>query len=434
MKKKESRTLRHCLTALMYICLGAVLGRVLHISTFSAHQGADIDSQAVRQAGSTDSDAHRPTRRDAYMGRESRRSLIELPVPGHVVRSAARTSARSYHTVLAVDSDFALWQTRIFYYGYQKFQKQCEAQGPQCDIGGFTRILQTGKPDDAIDEMPTVVVQPMPEDDLDPYSFRPQRKRQYALLQWVMVADISEQYVFLVDPDFVLLRPLPNIMQGDTPVGHWYSYISPEAPSNWPLMAKYIGPVDEEVAKKVPGTGPAPLMIALSDLKVVLPLWGGIMDVALRDKQAQKDWDWVIEMWAFSLAMYKANLTMDLPEGFMAHVTADKAMKLPYYLLHYTYRGQYLSSGEDKSWDDSVTDWVWRFDKRDYVTKPFGRNYPLPPENVDNAIIRTLIRSFNEATANIPCWDEYAATGKLPKACRETRNPLDNLRTSEDVR
>ena len=35
------------------------------------------------------------------------------------------------------------------------------------------------------------------------------------------------------------------------------------------------------------------------------------------------------------------------------------------------------------------------------------------------AQVRTLINSFNEATAAIPCWDKYAETGVVPKQCDE---------------
>jgi len=34
---------------------------------------------------------------------------------------------------------------------------------PGSDMGGFTRILHSGKPDGLMDEMPTMVVDPLPE-------------------------------------------------------------------------------------------------------------------------------------------------------------------------------------------------------------------------------------------------------------------------------
>lgn len=40
----------------------------------------------------------------------------------------------------------------------------CEREkGADCQMGGFTRILHSGKPDDLMSEIPTVVVEPLPD-------------------------------------------------------------------------------------------------------------------------------------------------------------------------------------------------------------------------------------------------------------------------------
>jgi hypothetical protein len=40
----------------------------------------------------------------------------------------------------------------------------CEAaRGRDCQMGGFTRILHSGRPDELMDEIPTVVVDPLPD-------------------------------------------------------------------------------------------------------------------------------------------------------------------------------------------------------------------------------------------------------------------------------
>jgi hypothetical protein len=36
-----------------------------------------------------------------------------------------------------------------------------------------------------------------------------------------------------------------------------------------------------------------------------------------------------------------------------------------------------------------------------------------------NDMVRALIACINEATANIPCWDEYYRTGRRAAACDE---------------
>ena len=53
----------------------------------------------------------------------------------------------------------------------------------------------------------------------------------------------------------------------------------------------------------------------------------------------------------------------------------------------------------------------WRYDKRSYGGRPMPRHLGDPPAKMDNDLVRTLINSFNEATAAIPCWDNYTQTG-----------------------
>lgn len=54
---------------------------------------------------------------------------------------------------------------------------------------------------------------------------------------------------------------------------------------------------------------------------------------------------------------------------------------------------------------------VWKFDKREFGGKAPPRNLPPPPENVNNNLVRLIVAMVNEATDNIPCWDDYVATG-----------------------
>lgn len=62
-------------------------------------------------------------------------------------------------------------------------------------------------------------------------------------------------------------------------------------------------------------------------------------------------------------------------------------------------------------------DFVWKFDKRSYMDAPPPRNLEPPPANVQNDLARLIIRMFNEATDNIPCWDEYVKNKVVTRAC-----------------
>lgn len=61
----------------------------------------------------------------------------------------------------------------------------------------------------------------------------------------------------------------------------------------------------------------------------------------------------------------------------------------------------------------------WRFDKRTYVAKPPPRHLGNPPKGMRNDMVRALVASINEASAAIPCWDEYAESGVKPASCDE---------------
>jgi hypothetical protein len=62
---------------------------------------------------------------------------------------------------------------------------------------------------------------------------------------------------------------------------------------------------------------------------------------------------------------------------------------------------------------------AWRFDKRTYMQRPPPRHLGDPPAAMKNDMVRALINSINEATQNIPCWDDYYKTGSRPATCDE---------------
>jgi hypothetical protein len=66
---------------------------------------------------------------------------------------------KRFHVALtATDALYSQWQSRIMHYWYKEMRDR-----PGSDMGGFTRILHSGKPDGLMDEIPTMVVDPLPE-------------------------------------------------------------------------------------------------------------------------------------------------------------------------------------------------------------------------------------------------------------------------------
>lgn len=52
----------------------------------------------------------------------------------------------------------------ILFYRFKKVQKDCEKQ-KVCHMGGFTRLLHSGEPDELMAEIPSYVVNPLQDKD-----------------------------------------------------------------------------------------------------------------------------------------------------------------------------------------------------------------------------------------------------------------------------
>jgi hydroxyproline O-arabinosyltransferase len=128
-------------------------------------------------------------------------------------------------------------------------------------------------------------------------------------------------------------------------------------------------------------------------------------------KYPAQEWGWVMEMYAFTIALYNHNIG---PVGLHLELASqppwDTQMEsngVPYYILHYTYGMDYTMTGEFTPGKFGA----WRFDKRAYSGKPPPRNLPPPPLGMRNELVRFLINAINEVSVAIPDWDEYERTG-----------------------
>lgn len=100
-------------------------------------------------------------------------------------------------------------------YRWKKRKEECQKQG-NCEMGGFTRLLHSGQSDDLMDELPTVVVDPLPQSMVE-HSWYVVLNRPYAFVQWTQRVKIPEPYVLMSEPDHIYLRPMPNFMKGNAP-------------------------------------------------------------------------------------------------------------------------------------------------------------------------------------------------------------------------
>lgn len=82
-----------------------------------------------------------------------------VSMPGELKGSDVSGQKRLFHVALtATDAPYSKWQCRIMHYWYKQMR---DREGSE--MGGFTRVLHSGKPDNLMDEIPTFVVDPLPD-------------------------------------------------------------------------------------------------------------------------------------------------------------------------------------------------------------------------------------------------------------------------------
>lgn len=82
--------------------------------------------------------------------------IIQMPRDSS---STPKKTKRLFHTaVTSSDSIYNTWQCRVMYYWFKK-----QKDKPNSEMGGFTRILHSGKSDRFMDEIPTFVAKPLPD-------------------------------------------------------------------------------------------------------------------------------------------------------------------------------------------------------------------------------------------------------------------------------
>uniref|UniRef100_A0A7N2LEA0 Hydroxyproline O-arabinosyltransferase-like domain-containing protein n=1 Tax=Quercus lobata TaxID=97700 RepID=A0A7N2LEA0_QUELO len=143
--------------------------------------------------------------------------IIEMPESARNLKNAKLP----FHIALtATDAPYSKWQCRIMYYWYKK-QKEL----PGSEMGGFTRILHSGNPDNLMDEIPTMVVDPLPSGLDRGYVVL---NRPWAFVQWLQKATIEEEYILMAEPDHIFIKPLPNLARVGYPAAFPFFYIKPD--------------------------------------------------------------------------------------------------------------------------------------------------------------------------------------------------------------
>ncbi|KAI5064130.1 hypothetical protein GOP47_0020800 [Adiantum capillus-veneris] len=275
------------------------------------------------------------------------------------------------------------------YYWYKKFQHM-----PGSEMGGFTRILHSGTNDHLMMEIPTVVVDELPEGVDQGYFVL---NRPWVFVQWLQRVPIEEDYIMMAEPDHIIVKPLPNLATEDIPAAFPFFYITPTKYEE--VVRKYypehMGPVSN-----VDPIGNSPAIIKKSQLEKIAPTWMNISLQMKGDPEADKTFGWASEMYAYGIVSAVHGVKHALKKDFMIQPPWDLEVgeKL---LIHYTYGCDYNMKGELTYGKLGE----WRFDKRSHLQAAPPKNLPLPPRGVPESVV-TLVKMVNEATANIPFWEE----------------------------
>ncbi|KAG0570125.1 hypothetical protein KC19_6G140600 [Ceratodon purpureus] len=312
--------------------------------------------------------------------------LIKMP------EEVRRGPKRLFHVaVTANDSPYNRWQCRIMYYWYKKFK-----DAPGSEMGGFTRVLHSGKPDNFMDEIPTFVVDPLPEGQDRGYIVL---NRPWAFVQWLRKANITEDYIMMAEPDHVFIRPVPNLATEEMPAAFKFFYIVPT--ENEEILRKFF-PKEKGPITNIDPIGNSPVIIKKSQLEKIAPTWSDVSISMKDDPVADKTFGWVLEMYGYATASALHGIKHMLVNDFMLQPPWDTDLGEKY-IIHYTYGCDYNMKGELTYGKIGE----WRFDKRSYTTGAPPKNMSLPPPGVPETVI-TLVKAVNEATANIPGWQEGA--------------------------
>ncbi|KAL0429169.1 UNVERIFIED_CONTAM: Hydroxyproline O-arabinosyltransferase RDN2 [Sesamum radiatum] len=294
-----------------------------------------------------------------------------------------------FHVALtATASPYSKWQCRIMYYWYKKRKDL-----PGSDMGKFTRILHSGNPDNLMDEIPTVVVDPLPEGLDRGYVVL---NRPWAFVQWLDKVKIEEEYILMAEPDHIFLNPLPNLVHEGYPAAFPFAYIKPS--ENVKIIRKFF-PEEMGPVTSIDPIGNSPVIIKKDLLEKIAPTWMNVSLKMKNDPETDNTFGWVLEMYAYAVASALHGVQHSLYRDFMSQPPVDSETGNKF-ILHYTYSCDYNMKGELTYGKIGE----WRFNKRSYLHGPPPRNLSLPPPGVPESVV-TLVKKVNEATANIPNWD-----------------------------
>jgi hypothetical protein len=223
---------------------------------------------------------------------------------------------------------------RVCYFWYLRAAAQ-----PGSPFRAFTRVLHTGKPDTLMSDIPTVVVPEGPRPD----NGGPPIQRPAAVIAWLAQAPPAEEYVLMLEPDHIILRPMPlGAVARGRPVAFMFSYV--DFAVHEAALAPHLAAAGCTAAQ-APRTGNSPSLMHRDDLAAIAPGWRDVSLALHEDAAVREAVGWVGEMYGFSIAACAAGLRFALQEQqLMLHPPFDAEVGEAS-LIHYTYGTELMANG-----------------------------------------------------------------------------------------
>ena len=302
---------------------GVVAGNGATKAKSGVIQTASTSLRQGKKSGERDAGGRVSTKKKPKTKKEVRKKSIFKTIGSALGPKRTTKSSGKYHMVVTADDNvYNSWQVQVCYYWYLRMKED----HPDSDLGGFTRLLHTGRPDDLMDKIPTVVVEPEPDEKHRGYKVL---NRPWAFQQFLEGTNITEDYIFMSEPDHLMLRPMPNWATETTAAAFPFHYMkAQDDPKHPPLIAHFN---DKNVSlDRIFPTGNSPVIISKRQMLQVAPVW---RDLAFRIdtyKPSKEYWGWVLEMWAFTISCSQQDppVDFDLHPEFMLQTPWDRTGKI----------------------------------------------------------------------------------------------------------
>jgi len=320
------------------------------------------------------------------------------------------------HTVFSVQpSRYFEWQSRFLAYHFNK----------SAQAGPLTRLLSGARADHLVTELRTWVAPPYRHLQYDPYV--PYNKPA-AIAHWLRYSGARPEYVVVVDPDCIFLRPLVSPAPGGNGVlVHLGSGRDVLVTKGNPFAQKgYMdwvpgGPFESLTKHFCPGCGRAdalavPLVIHREDLEAIAPLWLSTTERIRAEKASwAPEWSkpsfalsWTAEMYGYIFAAAQLGIKHSVSDRAQEIVGFNKRVKAP--VLHYSLK---LQMG--KGPDGREVQWHKYFENA-------GTVIPEAPAG-QTEVVATLLAALRDARDHLPpsTKSDPPAPPRRPAACAGRR-------------